>query len=219
MTKLRILLAEDHTVVRQGLRRLLEAHEGWQICGEAGNGRDAVAKAKRLKPDVAIVDLKMPRLAGVEATRQIVKHTPQTQVLILSMYGSRQLVRDALSAGARGYLLKTDAEQDLVAAVEVLSRGKPFLPSLTTTVSESLLEGLHRSGEVLGQARNSELTRREAEIVPMLAQGRSNKEVASKLGISVRTVEVHRANIMRKLECYSFSDLVRYAIHNDIVDW
>lgn len=214
---IRILIADDHAVVRRGLRAILEGQPGWEICGEAATGREAVDKTKLLKPNVVVMDISMPELNGLEATRQIRAAVPDCEVLVLTIHGSERLQRAVLAAGARGYLLKSDAEQDLVRAVEQLSKHKPFL---TATVSELVLEGFlkgesNASAAPVAQAR---LTGREREIVQLLGEGKSNKEIAATLGISVKTVETHRANVMRKLKLRTLSDLIHYAIRNRIVD-
>lgn len=214
MRRVRILVADDHAVVRRGVRALLEAQQGWEVCGEATSGRQAVEKVRQLKPDVAIVDISMPELSGLEATRQIAKLAPQTRVLILTMHDSAQMIEGALHAGARGCVLKIDTERDLVAAVKALSQDKVFF---TSTVSSRVLER-HMRGEHEDQSVNTLLTPRERQIVELLAQGDANKEVAFRLGISVRTVEAHRAKIMRKLGCRSLSDLIHYAIRAKIVE-
>jgi DNA-binding NarL/FixJ family response regulator len=212
MKGLRILLADDHEIVRHGLRRLLEAQPGWEICGEAGSGREAVEKAQRAQPDVAVLDYSMPELNGVEAARQILKALPKTEVLLLTMHDSEQFLREALEAGVRGYVLKSDAMSELVAAVRALGAHERFL---SPAASGLALEGFLRGGEPELPDR---LTPREREVVQLLARGKSNKEVASALDISVKTVEAHRANIMHKLGFTSFSDLVHYAIRNKIVE-
>lgn len=216
MRGLRILVADDHPVVRQGLRSILEAQPGWEVSAEATTGREAVQKAKQLKPDVVVLDISMPELNGLDAARQILKVAPRTEVLILTMHESEELVREVLDAGARGYVLKSDAGRDLVAAVEALRQHKPYF---TSRVSELVLEGYLKGGPRVEQAgaTRSRLTPREREIVQLLAEGKSNKEVAVVLGISVKTAETHRTNIMRKLDLHSLSDLVRYAIRNKIV--
>ena len=212
MTALRILVADDHELVRRGVRVLLEARPGWRICDEAVEGREAVEKAGRLKPDVVILDIGMPVLNGLEAARQIRKNSPRSEVLILTMHESEQVVREVLTAGARGYVLKSDAGRDLVNAVEALSRHETFF---TSSVADFVLQSyLDARG---GRQDASAVTPREREVIQLLAEGRGNKEVATTLGISVRTAETHRTNIMRKLECHSFSDLVRYAIRNNII--
>lgn len=212
MSVMRILVADDHEVVRSGVRTLLEARSGWQICDETSDGREAVEMAGRHQPDVVILDIGMPGMNGLDAARMIRKVSPQSEVLILTMHESEQIVREVLAAGARGYVLKSDAGRDLVRAVELLSHHKPFFTtSLGETVLEKLLEG---RGAGL---KSSALSDREREVVQLLAEGKGNKEVADTLGISIRTVETHRANIMRKLDCHAFSDLVRYAIRNNII--
>jgi DNA-binding NarL/FixJ family response regulator len=209
-TLVRILLADDHDVVRKGLRGLLEVNSAWQVCGEATNGRDAVKLAMELKPDLAVLDLEMPELNGLEATRQIKKDLPDLEVLIFTMHETDQFIRDALVAGARGFVLKADAGRYLVEAVEALSRHKPFF---TSKASETLLEKFLESTTASIEA--DRLTDREREIVQLLAEGKGNKEISAILYISVKTVETHRAAIMRKLKMNSIVDLVRYAIRNN----
>jgi DNA-binding NarL/FixJ family response regulator len=207
-----ILLADDHDIVRRGVRSLLEAHPGWQVCGEAANGREAVRLAARLKPDIAVLDLEMPELNGLEATRQIKRKLPGTEVLIYSIHETEQLIREVLAAGARGYVLKADAGRQLVDAVEALSRHQPFF---TARASEALLENFLKSPLAAGEV--SLLTDREREVLQLLAEGKVNKEVAAALGISVKTVETHRATVMRKLGMNSIVELVHYAIRNHLV--
>jgi len=212
----RIMVADDHEVVRKGLVSLLQAQPDWQVCGEAGDGREAVDKATQLKPDVVILDIGMPSLNGLEATRQIRKVNPQARILILTLHDSDQVVREVLNAGARGFLLKSDAARDLVAAVEALRRDKTYF---TSKVAAMVLEGYLKGGTpgaVITPGRNR-LTPREREIVQLLAEGKSTKEVAVALGLSVKTAETHRSNIMRKLQLHSVSDLVLYAVRNNIV--
>lgn len=210
---LRILVADDHHVVRAGLRTLLETKSGWQVCAEAVNGREAVEKAGELTPDVAVLDIGMPLLNGVEATRQIRKVSPKTEVLILTMHDSEMLIQEVLKAGARGYILKDDADRNLIAAVDALRRHKPYLSSRVSGVfSKTMLS----PGEDSGLERRR-LTPREREIVQLLAEGKSNKEIASLLNISVKTAETHRANIMLKLDFHSITELVRYAVRNRII--
>ena len=217
MKTVRILVADDHEVVQAGLCALLEGQAEYEVCGQATTGRDAVAQAKRLKPDVVVLDIAMPELNGLEATRQILKAAPRTEVLILTVHESEQLVRDMLDAGVRGYVLKSDAAQDLVAAVERLRQHKPFF---TSRVSEMMLESYVKGGKGHKgeEVRRGRLTAREREIVQLLAEGKSNKEVAVALGISVKTVETHRTNIMHKLDFHSITELVHYAIRNKMVE-
>lgn len=208
---LRILIADDHGIVRKGLRALLQSKRGWKICAEVSNGRQAVQKAQALKPDIAILDISMPQLNGIEALRQIRKVSPATEMLILSMHRSEKLVRDAIEAGARGYLAKDDADNNLLAAVEALRLHQPYFTSkiaVTAALEES-------TGE--GKPRRAALTPRQREIIQLLAEGKSNKEVATLLNISVKTAETHRANIMMRLDLHSFADLMHYAIRNEII--
>lgn len=212
----RILLADDHDIVRRGLREQLSQHAGWEICGEAANGREAVKMASKLEPDVAVIDLSMPELNGLEATRQIRRDLPNTEVLIFTMHETEQLIREVLSAGARGYVLKSDAGLHLTSAVEALADGKPFF---TSKVSEALLDAFLKSSAKPDEGSVFRtLTEREREIVQMLAEGKSNKEIANKLSISVKTVETHRATVMRKLDINSIVELVHYAIRNQLVE-
>ena len=211
---MRILLADDHEVVRRGMRSLLEARPGWQICDEAIDGREAVEKAARHKPEVVILDIGMPVLNGLEAARQIRKEVPESEVLILTMHESEQVVREVVEAGARGYVLKSDAGRALVKAVEALGQHKTFF---TTRVADLAARALRANGRESAAGETSILTHREREVVQLLAEGRTNKDVAESLGISVRTVETHRNNIMRKLGGHTLSDLVRYAVRNNLV--
>jgi DNA-binding NarL/FixJ family response regulator len=216
MKTVRILVADDHEIVRRGVKALLEARSGWEVCDEAVDGREAVEKTVRSRPDVVILDIGMPGLNGLEAARRIRKEAPESQILILTMHDSEQLVQEVLAAGARGYVLKSDAGRDLVQAVEALSNHKTFFtPSVTEMVLQTYLGG----GTVAGEPGESALlTPREREVIQLLAEGRSNKDVADILRISVRTAETHRTNIMRKLDCHSLSDLTRYAIRNNIIN-
>jgi DNA-binding NarL/FixJ family response regulator len=195
---------------------LLQAQPDWEVIGEAADGREAVEKAQQLKPDVAILDIGMPSLNGLEATRQILKSNPHAKVLILTLHDSDQVVREVLNAGARGFLLKSDAARDLVAAVEALRRDKTYF---TSKVASMVLEGYLKGGTTAAPATTgrNRLTPREREIVQLLAEGKSTKEVAVALGLSVKTAETHRSNIMRKLQLHSVSDLVLYAVRNNIV--
>ena len=216
MKNLRILIADDHGLVRRGARAVLCSRRRWRVVGEAANGREAVKKAIELKPDVAVVDISMPELDGVEVARQIREAVPDTKVLMLTMHESDQMVRRALEAGARGYLLKSDLTECLAKAVDAVSKGKRFL---TPKVSEIVLDGFlkPRSQQQHGKRARPATTPRELEIVRLLAEGKTNKEIAALLGITVRTVETHRAKIMLKLGLHSLAELVHYAIHNEII--
>jgi DNA-binding NarL/FixJ family response regulator len=216
---LRLLVADDHDVVRKGVRTLLEEQPGWEVAAEAADGREAVEKAKLVQPDVTILDLSMPELNGLEAAREILK-TVQTKVLILTMYDSDPLIRQTLEAGARGYLLKSDAGRDLVSAVEALRRNKTFFtPKVAQMVLEGYLGRPSKENEDESNRKNGlRLTARQKQILQLLAEGKSSKEVAAALNISVKTAETHRANIMRRLDCHSVTELVRYAIRNHIIE-
>src|SRR5438093_8310056 len=194
MTQLRIMIVDDHAVVRRGVRALLESHPGWEVSGEATTGREALDLARRLQPDIVVMDLSLPELNGLDATRQILKESPRTEVLVLTMHQSEELARNALQAGARGYVLKSDADQNLIAAVESLRQHKPFL---TSTVTEFVLDDYLRRTDTRddGVARDA-VTAREREIIQLVAVGKSNKEEASTIGISVKTIEAHSTNIM-----------------------
>jgi DNA-binding NarL/FixJ family response regulator len=215
MKPTRILVADDHEVVRRGVRALIEAEAGWQVCGEALTGRDAVDKAKQLAPDVIILDIGMPELNGLDAARQIRWEAPTTEILILTMHESEQLIREVFTAGARGYVLKSDAGRDLVTAVHALVQHKPFFASAAAQV---VLDAYLKEAQGGADQTTSSLTMRQREIIQLLAEGKTNKEVATILQISVKTAETHRTNIMRKLDLHSVSDLVRYAIRNRIVE-
>src|SRR5271168_1742227 len=215
--KLRILIADDHEVVRRGLVTLLQSHEGWEICGEATDGRAAVDKAKQLKPDIVILDVGMPNLNGLAATRQLTQHDPHCKVIVLTITDSDQVIREALDAGARGFVLKSDAARDLVSAVEALQRNRMFF---TPRVNDMVLAGFLDKGHNGASGRPPKvptLTPREREVVQLLAEGKSSKEVASLLNLSTKTAETHRSNIMRKLDIHSIRDIVVYAIKNNII--
>ena len=216
MPGLRILIADDHEVVRRGLRTVLEAEAGWQVVAEVQDGREAVQETLRIKPDVAILDLAMPRLNGLEALRQIAKASPQTKVLILTMHDSDELVRAALDAGARGYVTKSSVARDLTTAVEALRQNKTFFtPRVDQMILNSFLHG--GTGSLETVSSRDRLTSRQREILQLLAEGKTSKEVAAVLGVSTKTVETHRANIMKRLNCHSVGELVRYAIRNNII--
>jgi DNA-binding NarL/FixJ family response regulator len=215
MSAVRILIADDHDIVRKGLRMLLEEPPGWQVCGEARSGREAVEKATELKPDVVVIDVSMPDLNGLEATRQIRKSCPKAEVLVITHHDSDEMAGEVLDAGARGYVLKSDSNKDLIHAVEALSQHKPFF---TARVTEIFLA--NRGSRVTDPAASmrKRLTMREREILQLLAEGKTTKEVASVLGIATKTSDTHRTNIMRKLDAHSVAELVRYAIRNKVVE-
>jgi DNA-binding NarL/FixJ family response regulator len=218
MKLLRILIADDHDLMRRGLKALLELRPGWTICGEANTGREAVLKAEELKPDIVILDITMPELNGVEAARRIMKASPNTEILVLSVHYSDQLIRDILDVGVRGYIVKSDSDRDLLVAVEALASHKPFF---TPRATELILSNFNKKAGAHSDVPEwigDRLTSREREIVQLLSEGKSSKEVASVLSISVKTAETHRANIMRKLEIHSVSELVRYAVRNQIIE-
>ncbi len=217
-SSLRILVADDHDLMRRGLRSMLETHSGWEICGEAHTGTEALNKAKELKPHVAILDISMPEMDGLEAARHIRKHSPKTEILVLSMHYSDQLIREILEAGIRGYVVKSDSDRDLVLAVEALANHRPFF---TPHATELMLTNLATSTTALANGSGTlkeRLTTREREIIRLISQGSSSKQVATMLGISVKTADTHRANIMRKLQVHTVSELVRYALRNQIIE-
>ncbi len=210
-TMTRLLIADDHDVVRSGLHAILSGQPGWEVVAEAEDGKRAVELAAETQPDIAILDYQLPVMNGIDATREIRAFQPQTEVLIFTMHESEPLIRELLEAGARGYLLKSDARRFLIAAVEALSRHEPFF---TGRVSEALLSAYLASGKPPGDA----LTHRERGVVQLIAEGYTNKEAATLLGINLKTVETHRAAAMRKIKATSSADLVRYAIRNKLVE-
>jgi two-component system, NarL family, response regulator NreC len=213
--KMRILIADDHGIVRKGLRLQLEQHENFEVVGEASDGREAVRYAEQLAPDVVIMDIGMPNLNGVEATSQIVKRRPETAVIILSMYSDEGYLRRALAAGAKGYLLKHSADVDLDRAVEAVANGKSFFsPAIANTLLEDYMRQLQQRGL---EDSYDLLTEREKEVFQLLAEGRSNKEVATTLNLSTATVETHRTHIMQKLDLHSAADIVLYAVRKKII--
>lgn len=216
MTGFRILVADDHEIVRQGISSLLSNRSGWEVCAEAENGREAVEKAKRLRPDLVILDLHMPSLNGMEAARQILRDNPQQRILVLTITDSEQMVQELFRVGAKGYVLKSDAATDLVKAVEALQLNRTFFNS---GIKQMVVEGyLNRGGTSLTRTLGvSKLTSREREVVQLLAEGKTTKEVAVALDLSVKTAETHRSNLMRKLGLHSVSELVLYAVRNDII--
>src|SRR5579864_1631471 len=212
---LRILIADDHEVARHGIRSLLESHPGWEVCAEAKDGREAVEYANRLKPDLILLDIGMPNLNGLDAARQILAVAPETNILIVTMHDTEQVVREVLSAGARGFLLKSDAGRDLIAAVEALQHHRTFF---TTKVAQMVMDGyLHPDAKAEHSSSKPVLTPREREVIQLLAEGKTSKEVAVALNLSVKTAETHRTNLMRKLDLHSVADLTLYAVRNGIV--
>ena len=215
MPKIRVLLVDDHTVVRQGLRRILETDEEIEIIGEAGDGRTAVELAQRLHPSVVVMDIALPELNGIEATRHIMKRADGGRVLILTMHADDVCVRQSLKAGARGYLLKDSEDLDLLKAVKAVGRGGSYF---SPVISKVLLEGY------LGEAGTQEiednlalLTDREREVLQLIAEGKTNKEIASLLGVSINTVETHRKHIMEKLDLHNTAEIVRFAVRKKVV--
>jgi len=211
----RVLIADDHEMVRKGLRSMLESSGKWKVCGEATDGREAVRKAARLRPDIVIMDLTMPELNGLDATREIRRILPDCEVLVVTVHHSEQLVHEVLEAGAKGYVLKSDAGESIMAALDELARHKPYF---TSAVSQVLLSAFLSPDRPDVPDIGGLLTPREREIVQLIAEGRSTKEIATTLGISDKTVETHRANLMRKLDVHSVSEIVRYAIRNRMIE-
>jgi two-component system, NarL family, response regulator NreC len=215
MNKTRILLADDHGIVRKGLRLQLEQNSSFAVVGEATDGRAAVRMAEELFPDIVIMDIAMPNLSGIQATTQIVKKNPQTGVIILSMHSDETYITRALAAGAKGYLLKDNAEVDLFRAVQVVAQGKPFF---SPAIAKTLLEDYMRHMQQRGLEDSYDLlTAREKEILQLLAEGKSNKEVASVLNLSTNTVETHRTRIMQKLDLHNAAEIVLYAVRKRII--
>lgn len=217
MGPLRLLIADDHEIFRAGLRWLLELEPGWKVVAEAADGREAVAKAAETRPGVAVLDIAMPVMNGLEAAREIIEKAPRTKIVVLTVHDSDSMIHRVLVSGARGYVLKTDTARDLVNAVKAMQGGKTFF---TGKVEEIILNGFAR---VQSRANGADspmerLTARQREITQLLAEGRSTKEVASLLELSVKTAETHRANIMRRLSCHSVAELVRYAVRNQIIE-
>ena len=215
---LRILIDDDHELARHGIRAVLEKHPGWEVCGEARDGRESVELAAATRPDIVLLDIGMPNLNGLEDARQILANTPGVAILILTMHDSDNVVREVLRAGARGFLLKSDAGRDLITAVEALQRHRTFF---TTRVSQMVLDGFldraKNGDEIQRETGEDVLTSREREVIQLLAEGKTSKEVAVTLNLSVKTAETHRTNLMRKLDLHSVADLTRYAVRNGIV--
>jgi DNA-binding NarL/FixJ family response regulator len=212
----RILLADDHTVVRQGLRKVLEERPDWKVVAEAGDGREALRQAEQLQPDVAIIDVAMPLLNGVETTRQIVKHVPSVRVLVLSMHADEAYITQILHAGASGYLLKDSADVDLIHAVEAVAQGKSFFsPAVARLMLDDYVK--QRNGEPSIVDRYETLSDREREVFQLIAEGKTNKDIAGLLFISPSTVETHRAHIMEKLDLHSAAEIVLYAVRRGVI--
>ncbi|MGH9450057.1 MAG: response regulator [Terriglobia bacterium] len=220
MERLRILLADDHPVVLKGLHALLDDQPGWEVCGEAEDGQQAVAEVSRLKPDIVVLDLTMPKLNGLEAARRILQMEARTAVLILSAHDSEEMVREALGIGVHGYVLKSDAGEELVMAIQAVRRRKRFVSSRLRPGQIDLAgrtSATQQPVDAGGDGSVPSLSPREREVVQLLAEGETTKEVATRLRITVKTAETHRSNIMRKLGIHSASEMVRYAIRNNIV--
>jgi DNA-binding NarL/FixJ family response regulator len=218
MSTLQILVADDHDLMRRGLRSVLETQPGWQVCAEAHTGSEAVKMAEKLKPNVAILDISMPEMNGLEAAKEIRQASSDTEILVLSMHYSDQLIRDIVDAGIRGYVVKTDSDRDLVVAVKALANHRPFFTSHATELMLSSMRDPRASVPDSSADMKERLTPREREIVQLISQGRNSRDVATQLGISVKTAETHRANIMRKLQVHTVSELVRYALRNKIIE-
>jgi two-component system response regulator NreC len=215
MSKIRILVADDHGIVRKGLRFLLDRQEGMEVVGEASDGREAVQLSEELKPHVVIMDVAMPQLNGIDAAAQIIRNSPTTGVVMLSMHADESYLVRALGVGAKGYLLKDSAEVDIVRAVQVISQGRPFF---SPQIAQSLLEDYVRTLQQKGlQDSYDLLTEREREVLQLLAEGKSNKEVATILDLSTYTVETHRTNLMHKLNLHNTAEIVLYAVRKKII--
>lgn len=213
MDGLRIILADDHSLVRRGIRSLLGSHSGWQVCGEAADGRETLEKVNELKPDILILDLNMPELNGLEVTRRVHKMCPGVEVLVLTVHNSEQVMRQVLEAGARGYMLKSDAGHELLSAVDTVRRHRLFLSSQASR----MLRGSSALPAKDHVALKQPLSPRERQVLQLLAEGKSTKDIATALDITVKTAETHRSNIMRKLDLHHVTELVRYAIRNQVV--
>ena len=215
MSRVRLLLADDHTMVRQGLRKLLEERVDWEVVAEASDGREAIKLAEQHRPDVAILDVAMPLLNGIEATRQITKRVPSTRVLVLSMHADEVYVTQVLRAGATGYLLKDSADADLMEAVAAVAQGKSFFsPALARVMLDDYVRQLADKGIV---DRFDSLSEREREIFQLIAEGKTNKEIAGLLGVSPSTIETHRGHILEKLDCHNAAEIVLYAVRRGVI--
>ena len=215
MKPIRILIADDHGIVRKGLRLQLEQNNAFEVVGEATEGREAVRMAEELMPDIVIMDIAMPNLNGIQATTEVIKKNPQIGVIILSMYSDETYLTRTLAAGAKGYLLKENADKDLDVAVRAVAQGKPFFsPAIANTLLEDYMRQLQQRGL---QDSYDLLTDREKEILQLLAEGKSNKEIAGMLYLSINTVETHRTRLMQKLNLHNSAEIVLYAVRKRII--
>ena len=215
MAKLRILLGDDHTLLRQGLRKILQERPDWEVVAEAGDGREAVRQALAVQPDIAILDIGMPLMNGIEATRQIVRRRPDIHILILSMHANEAYIIQALKAGAKGYLLKDSADTDLIRGVAVVASGKSFFsPAVAKVMLDDYVRHLAENGIA---DRFDTLSEREREIFQLVAEGRSNKEIAELLSVSLATIETHRAHVLQKLDVHNTAELVLYAVRRGVI--
>ena len=215
--KVRILIADDHPLIREGTRGVLTQEPGWEVCGQAATGREAVTQARALKPDVVLLDMTMPELNGLDAAIQIRRERPETEIAILSSYGSEDVIRRAFEAGAKSFIVKTETEEFLVEAVKALARHKPFFtPRVSRILSSTFLAS--PEGDRAEPESGEFLSGREREVLQLIAEGNTNKEVAAALDISTRTAENHRASILRKLNLDTVADAVRYAIRNKMIE-
>jgi DNA-binding NarL/FixJ family response regulator len=213
----RVMVVDDHPVVRRGVRAILEMQPGIEVCGEASNGVEAMEFVKKAKPDLVVLDLTMPEMNGLEVTTAVREHSPDTEVLVLSMHFSDELAREVLRCGALGYILKSDLDAELVSAVDRVRHHKPFFTSkLAVTMAQNFVAGPGEGGP--GAEGALPLTEREIQVVQLLAEGKSNKEVAGTLGVSTRTIESHRNHIMHKMNFASFSDLIKFAVRSNLVE-
>jgi DNA-binding NarL/FixJ family response regulator len=217
----RIVVADDHAVVRRGLRALLETQPGIEVCSEASTGAETLELVKNIKPDLVVLDLTMPEMNGLDVTRAIREISPSTAVLVLTMHFSEELAREALRAGALAYVLKSDADGELLAAIDHVRHNQPFFTSaLAVTMAQTFVNGPSEAGAAANDRPlpGSPLTTREVEVIQLLAEGKSNKEAAAELGVSSRTVESHRTHVMHKMGFRNFSELVRFAVRNNLIE-
>ena len=215
MTTFRILLADDHPVFRLGVSTLIRSHAGWEVCGEAADGREAVTKCAQLKPDLLVLDICMPNLNGLDAARQILKHNPDQKILVLTNVESDEVIRGCLQAGVRGWVLKSDRVDELAAAIEALQMGRSsFSARISNLILHAYLKPHSPTSTVVLPAR---LSAREREVVQLVSEGKTSREIAALLGVSVKTAETHRSNVMLKLRLHSTVELITYAIRNEII--